>query len=77
MSLAGRQTNPIDVIFHLQKSMEILNKNSASQKLSLQNEKKQRSKAQQFFDVIIHLSVFEVVKRLLMTSKGQKIKSKF
>ena len=29
MSLAGCQINPIDVIFHLQKSLEIFDKNSA------------------------------------------------
>ena len=30
MSLAGRQINPIDVNFHLQKSLEIFDKNSAT-----------------------------------------------
>ena len=29
MSLAGSQINPIDVNFHLQKSLEIFDKNSA------------------------------------------------
>ena len=29
MSLAGCQINPIDVNFHLQKSLEIFNKNSS------------------------------------------------
>ena len=28
MSLAGRQINPIDINFHLQKSLEIFDKNS-------------------------------------------------
>ena len=31
MSLAGCQINPIDVIFHLQKSLEIFDQNSADQ----------------------------------------------
>ena len=30
MSLAGCQTNPIDVNFHLQKRLEIFDKNSAN-----------------------------------------------
>ena len=33
MSLAGCQINPIDVNFHLQKSLEIFDKNSADKKL--------------------------------------------
>ena len=34
MSLAGCQINPIDVNFHLQKSLEIFDKNSADKILS-------------------------------------------
>ena len=34
MSLGGCQNNPINVNFHLQKSLEILNKNSADKILS-------------------------------------------
>ena len=33
MSLAGCQINPIDVNFHLQKSLEIFDKNSAAKNL--------------------------------------------
>ena len=33
MSLAGCQINPIDVNFHLQKSLEIFDKNSATKNL--------------------------------------------
>ena len=35
MSLAGCQINPIDVNFHLQKSLEIFDKNSADKIYSL------------------------------------------
>ena len=34
MSLVGYQINPIDVNFHLQKSLEIFDKNSADKKRS-------------------------------------------
>ena len=34
MSLSGSQINPIDVNFHLQKSLEIFDKNSADKILS-------------------------------------------
>ena len=34
MSLAGCEINPIDVNFHLQKSLEIVDKNSADKMLS-------------------------------------------
>ena len=34
MSLAGRQIKPIDVNFHLQKSLEIFDKNSAAKNLN-------------------------------------------
>ena len=34
MSLTGHQINPIDVYFHLQKSLEILDKNSADKNWS-------------------------------------------
>ena len=37
MSLGGRQINPIDVNFHLQKSLEIFDKNSADKILSKKN----------------------------------------
>ena len=33
MSLAGSQINPIDVNFHLQKSLEIFDKNSSDKNL--------------------------------------------
>ena len=38
MSLAGCQINPIDVNFHLQKSLEVFDKNSAD-KIQLKNYK--------------------------------------
>ena len=37
MSLAGRQINSIDVNFHLQKSLDILDKNSADKIWSKKN----------------------------------------
>ena len=42
MSLAGCQTNPIDVKFHLQKSLKIFDTNSAD-KIQSQNNKEGKS----------------------------------